>query len=78
LAETIELTPVQPSDLDLLMDSLDKDNYVNMTAGQLLEKRSMISEHQSDVARRIIELQQQFDVGHRELLWVNGFIRDRQ
>jgi len=78
LEESVELTPVPPDEFDLLVDSLDKDNYVNMTAEQLLVKRDMISEHQAEVARRIIELQQQFDAGHRELLWINGFIRDRR
>lgn len=76
LGESVEIVPIFESHHEFI-DSLDKDDYVNMSRDQLMEKRAMISSRQGLLASHIHELQQIYDAGHKELVWINGFIRDR-
>lgn len=77
LTDSVEIIPVIERH-DEFIDSLDKDDYEYMSRDQLMEKRAMISNRQGRLANHIHELQQIYDTGHKELIWINGFIRDRQ
>lgn len=77
LEGSVEIVPVIESH-DEFVASLRKEEYEGMTREQLTEIRSQISDRQGRLASHIHELQQIYDAGHKELIWINGFIRDRQ
>ena len=76
--QAVEIVRVREPRAAEVIASLEKDRYDLMSADELMEKRRLLSEQRGVLALRIHELQQEYDEIHREMLWVNGFIRDRQ
>jgi hypothetical protein len=81
VSEEVEIKPVaKPKESEAfanIMANLNKDNWANMTAEELLEVRSIISAYMGKVAEEISDLTVEHGKALSEILWINGFIRDR-